>query len=165
MFQLYCSGKFFWGRNPSTRSKPWPVENHWQTLLHNVVLSTPHHEQDSNSPLVVISIDCIGSCKSNYHTFMTTTAPISKVGLKPIKISLLCSTFYMLSYLYILYMYCHLTSNYEEGRVGIQLTGLTLPLFLCLSKARTWIPMSCIVYYGLFLYVPWVRARGDFSFC
>ena len=24
---------------------------------------------------VVIGIDCIGSCKSNYHTIMTTTAP------------------------------------------------------------------------------------------
>jgi hypothetical protein len=25
--------------------------------------------------LVVIGTDCIGSCKSNYHTIMTTTAP------------------------------------------------------------------------------------------
>ena len=28
-----------------------PVASHWQTLLHNVVLSTPRHEQDSNSQL------------------------------------------------------------------------------------------------------------------
>jgi hypothetical protein len=26
--------------------------------------------------LLVIDTDCIGSCKSNYHTIMTTTAPI-----------------------------------------------------------------------------------------
>ena len=26
-----------------------PVTSHWQTLLHNVVSSTPHHECDSNS--------------------------------------------------------------------------------------------------------------------
>jgi hypothetical protein len=26
-----------------------PGENHWQTLSHNVVSSTPHHEQGSNS--------------------------------------------------------------------------------------------------------------------
>jgi hypothetical protein len=26
-----------------------PVASHWQTLSHNVVLSTPRHEQDSNS--------------------------------------------------------------------------------------------------------------------
>jgi dethiobiotin synthetase len=26
--------------------------------------------------LVVIGIDCTGSCKSNYHTITTTTAPV-----------------------------------------------------------------------------------------
>jgi hypothetical protein len=26
-----------------------PVASQWQTLSHNVVSSTPHHEQDSNS--------------------------------------------------------------------------------------------------------------------
>jgi len=28
-----------------------PVTSDWQTLSHNVVLSTPRHEQDSNSQL------------------------------------------------------------------------------------------------------------------
>ena len=28
-----------------------PVASHWQTLSHNVVSSTPHHEQGSNSQL------------------------------------------------------------------------------------------------------------------
>ena len=28
-----------------------PVASHWQTLSHNVVLSTPHHEWGSNSQL------------------------------------------------------------------------------------------------------------------
>jgi hypothetical protein len=27
------------------------------------------------TPLVVIATDCIGSCKSNYHTIMATMAP------------------------------------------------------------------------------------------
>jgi len=58
-----------------------PGENHrpaasdWQTLSHNAVLSTLHHEQGSNSMLVVIGTDCTGSCKSNYHTIMTTMVP------------------------------------------------------------------------------------------
>jgi hypothetical protein len=39
----------------------WPAASHWQTLSHNVVSSTPHHERDSNS---------------NYDTIMTTTTPI-----------------------------------------------------------------------------------------
>jgi hypothetical protein len=43
--------------------------SHWQTLSHNVASSTPHHERDSNSQLlVVISTDGIGSCKSNCLT-------------------------------------------------------------------------------------------------
>jgi hypothetical protein len=29
----------------------WSAAWHWQTLSHNVVLSTPLHEQDSNSQL------------------------------------------------------------------------------------------------------------------
>ena len=27
----------------------WPIASHWQTLSHNVVSSTPHHERDSNT--------------------------------------------------------------------------------------------------------------------
>ena len=55
---------------------PRPIASHRQTLSHNVVLSTPHHEWDSNSQhLVVIGTDYIGSYKSNYHTITTTTSP------------------------------------------------------------------------------------------
>jgi hypothetical protein len=36
---------------------------------HNVVSSTPR--------LSGIRTDCIGSCKSNYHTITTTTAPVA----------------------------------------------------------------------------------------
>jgi len=46
------------------------------TLLHNVVSSTPRYELDSNTTLMAIVIKCIGGCKSNYHTIMTTTAPL-----------------------------------------------------------------------------------------
>jgi hypothetical protein len=55
----------------------WSVAIHWQTLSHNVVLSTPCHERGSKSQLlVVIGTDCTGSCKSNYHTITTTMAPL-----------------------------------------------------------------------------------------
>jgi hypothetical protein len=49
-----------------------PVARHRQTLFHNVVSSTPRHERNSTT-LVVIGTDCIYSCKSNYHTITTTT--------------------------------------------------------------------------------------------
>jgi hypothetical protein len=45
-------------------------------LSHNVVSSTPRHEQDFElTTLVVMGTDCTGSCKSNYHMTMATTAP------------------------------------------------------------------------------------------
>ena len=50
-----------------------PGTSNWRTLSHNVV--SP--EWDSTSKLaVMIVIDCIGSCKSNYHTITITTDPI-----------------------------------------------------------------------------------------
>ena len=42
----------------------------------------------------------------------------------------------------------HKKSSYQEGRVGIPLSGLTLPNFVCLSQARTCI--SDIICRGLF---------------
>jgi hypothetical protein len=47
-----------------------PGENHGQTLLQNVV-------SRFETMLVVIGTDCTGSCKSNYHTTTTTTAPFN----------------------------------------------------------------------------------------
>ena len=56
--------------------KHWPAASDWQTLSHNVVWSTPRHECVSKiTTLVVIGTDCIGSCRSNYHTIMTMMAP------------------------------------------------------------------------------------------
>ena len=47
-----------------------PVASHLQTLLHNVVSSTPHLRGARITTSVVIGTDCIGSCKYNYHTVM-----------------------------------------------------------------------------------------------
>ena len=42
-----------------------PGENHWQTLSHNVVSSTPRHERGFEpTTLVMIGTDCTGSWKS-----------------------------------------------------------------------------------------------------
>jgi hypothetical protein len=48
-----------------------PRENHWQTLSHNVVSSTPRLSGFELITLAVMCTDCIGSYKSNYHTVMT----------------------------------------------------------------------------------------------
>ena len=45
------------------------VTSHWQTLSHNVVLSTPHHEQRFElKTFVVTGTDNTGNCQFNYHT-------------------------------------------------------------------------------------------------
>jgi hypothetical protein len=51
-----------------------PVASHWQTLSYNVVSSTPWLSGFEFTTKVVIGTDCTGSCKSNYHMIMTTTA-------------------------------------------------------------------------------------------
>ena len=50
------------------------ASSQWKTLSHKVVSSTPHHERYSNTILVLIDTDYIGSCKS-YNTITNTTAP------------------------------------------------------------------------------------------
>ena len=53
----------------------WPAASHWQTLSHNVILSTPHLNGIEVTMLVMIGKDCIGSCISNYYAITTTSAP------------------------------------------------------------------------------------------
>jgi hypothetical protein len=54
-----------------------PAASHRQTLSHNVVHLPWNGVEHTTS--VVIGTDCIGSCKSNYHTITATTTPASKM--------------------------------------------------------------------------------------
>jgi hypothetical protein len=47
----------------------------WYMLKKQIQSLTSRHERASNSTLVVIGTDCIGSCKSNYHKITTSTLP------------------------------------------------------------------------------------------
>jgi len=51
IFQLYCECQFYWWRKPKYPEETTNLSQVRQTLWHNVVLSTPRHEQDSNSQL------------------------------------------------------------------------------------------------------------------
>jgi len=57
--------------------------------------------------------------------------------------------------------YCHWRFSYYLGRVGISLTGLTLPYCCACPKPEPVLSMSYIV---VFFCVPWVKVRDDCSF-
>jgi hypothetical protein len=81
--------------NPGENHRP--VASHWQTLSHkNVMLYTLSWSRFELTTSVVIGTDCIGSCKSNYHTIMATTAPQvnTRLDIKYIKILLYKLIFY-----------------------------------------------------------------------
>jgi hypothetical protein len=58
---------------------PWenhrPIASHWQTWSHNAVHLALAWSRFKLTTSVVIGTDCIGICKSNYHTTMATMAP------------------------------------------------------------------------------------------
>jgi hypothetical protein len=60
------------GGNRSIRS----AASHWQMLSHNVFLQVHLSWAGFKLTIVVIDTDCIGNCKSNYHTITTRTTSI-----------------------------------------------------------------------------------------
>jgi hypothetical protein len=77
IFQLYRGGQFYWRRKPEVPEKTIDLSQVTDKLYHINAVHLALIEIRTTS--VVISTDCIGSCKSNYHKITATTPPLSLI--------------------------------------------------------------------------------------
>ena len=117
IFQLYHGSQLYWWRKSESQEKSIDLPQVADKLYHIMLGFEP-------TTLVVIGTDCIDSCKSNYHTIVTTTAPgnnkIDKGSRNCTHIIVECNLLYM----------THFWNDLFTGIIHVNINSISTSLVL-----------------------------------